>query len=231
MLKATRSVAKSCSLESTLVALQSLATSMKPFGTILRKFQTPIQFASSADPKLTIHLPTTKNRAIAPSRYAYPKNSSAIRPSRGQKAKIVESLEKLGADYRTGGDHKPCVSASLTAEDTHKVAKSNHVGLITFDDRTVVLNLVDSIAISHADLPHSRGIDETGVNVAIFEEGPSDHYQLGFRKSLQPGPPASDHARLTSAIIKNVEPNKPHGYAPNCELNSESANIRDYSVV
>jgi hypothetical protein len=33
-------------------------------------------------------------------------------------------------------------------------------------------------------------------------------------------PSASNHARLTSAIVKNTEANLPHGHAPDCDLYS-----------
>jgi hypothetical protein len=38
---------------------------------------------------------------------------------------------------------------------------------------------------------------------------------------------SNDHARLTSAIVKNIEPNKPHGHAPDCALFSANSSDND----
>jgi len=111
----------------------------------------------------------------------------------------------------------------LTAGDIHTLAKSECVGLVLLDDRTVQLDLADSIAIARSVLPHTRGIDGTGVRVAVFERGPRDTTSLVFAERYNRNPTESDHARLVSAIVKNIEPNSPHGHAPNCQLYSANS--------
>lgn len=63
----------------------------------------------------------------------------------------------------------------------------------------------------------------------MYEDGPSDISQLQFASRYSATPPASDHARLTSAIIKNRQTTGPRGYAPDCNLHS--ANSRDVEAV
>src|SRR5262249_12048260 len=48
-----------------------------------------------------------------------------------------------------------------------------------------------------------------------------------FEGRYTSSPPASSHARLTSAIIKNIEPRKPHGHAPDCDLYSANSSDND----
>jgi hypothetical protein len=80
--------------------------------------------------------------------------------------------------------------------------------------------LDDSIAIARSNQAHALGFDGTDVRVAVFEDGPSDTTNLSFADRYSILPPASTHARLTSAIIKNAEPRRPHGHAPDCDLYS-----------
>ena len=60
-----------------------------------------------------------------------------------------------------------------------------------------------------------------------FRSGPSVTTNLVFAGRFTTTPSASDHARLTSAIIKNIEPNKPHGHAPDCDLFSANSSDND----
>ncbi|KAH7169859.1 hypothetical protein EDB81DRAFT_676197 [Dactylonectria macrodidyma] len=102
-------------------------------------------------------------------------------------------------------------------------AKSNDVGKVFFDDPKAVPDLVDSMAIARVPQAIALGFTGSNVRVAVFEEGPSDLSNLQFEDRYQSIPPASDHARLTSAIVKNNEPGKPHGYAPGCRLYSANS--------
>ncbi|KAK3314017.1 hypothetical protein B0H66DRAFT_482522 [Apodospora peruviana] len=107
------------------------------------------------------------------------------------------------------------------------------IGNIFLDDPASVLDLADSQAVSRADQAHALGFTGRGVHVAVFENGPADLTDLAFAGRWTPNPSADDdekkHSRLTSGIIKNTEPNKPHGYAPDCEL--YSANSRDNAAL
>jgi len=58
-----------------------------------------------------------------------------------QKAEIVDMLNHLGATWVEGAISSiPCVSASLRAEDVYKLAQFDKVGLVAYDDRSVVLD-------------------------------------------------------------------------------------------
>ena len=158
-----------------------------------------------------------------------PAERERLRVIQRQKGKVVDILNDLGATVVGGPSSIPSVSASLKAEDVYKLVDFDDVGLVLYDDRSVVLDFQDSITITRLDLPQSRGINGTGVHVAVFEDGPSDITDLVYAGRFKHNPAASPHARLTSAIIKNVEPCKPHGYAPDCEL--YSANSYDNSAL
>ena len=68
-----------------------------------------------------------------------------------------------------------------------------------------------------------------GVNVAVYEEGPDDRSLLSITDRFTTTPNTSDHSRHTHGIIKNVEPNAPHGHAPDCNLHS--ANSYDLAAI
>jgi hypothetical protein len=78
--------------------------------------------------------------------------------------------------------------------------------------------------VARSDQAHLAGFDGTGIRVAVWEDGPSNTANLVFAARYSSSPSASDHARLTSAIVKNNERNQPHGHAPNCDLYSANSN-------
>ncbi|KAH8645562.1 peptidase S8/S53 domain-containing protein [Tricladium varicosporioides] len=136
---------------------------------------------------------------------------------------VVDILKKLGGTVKDTPEEALAIYASLTVSQARKLAKSDGIGKAFLDDRTGVLDLVDSLAVAHATEAQALGYTGVGVHAAVFEAGPSDLADLQFAGRFQPNPPASAHARLTSAIVKNVEPGKPHGYAPNCLLYSANS--------
>lgn len=119
------------------------------------------------------------------------------------------------------------VRATATPEQIRALNSNEAIGAIHFDDRSATTDLGNSIAIARSDRAHLAGFDGTGVRVAVWEDGPSDTSDLSFAGRFTSSPPASDHARLTSAIIKNVEPNQPHGHAPDCSLYSANRSGAD----
>lgn len=142
---------------------------------------------------------------------------------------VVDKLKKLGAKVKDTPQETLVIYASLRADKVRDLAKSDDVSRIFLDDRTAIRDLADSEAISRVKQAHALGFIGLGVHVAVFEDGPSDVSNLVFADRYLQNPPDSTHARLTSAIIKNVEPGKPHGYAPGCHL--YSANIRDNAAL
>lgn len=117
----------------------------------------------------------------------------------------------------------PCISTEATVEQIRELSRSDAVGAIFFDDRSERTDLANSISVAHSDQAHLAGFDGTGIKVAVWESGPSNTSNLVFAGRYTSSPSASDHARLTSAIIKNTERGKPHGHAPDCELYSANS--------
>jgi hypothetical protein len=136
---------------------------------------------------------------------------------------VVDKLRELGATVQETPADIPLVYASLTTSQARKLAKVDSVGGVFLHERTGIPDLAGSLAVARAPQAHALGCTGTGVRVAVFEAGPSDLTDLVFAEKFSTSPPSSSHARLVSAIIKNVEPGKPHGYAPDCSLYSANS--------
>jgi hypothetical protein len=146
---------------------------------------------------------------------------------------MLTSLERTGIKLpsrrETRDDGVPAVHVKATPEQIRKLGRSASVGVVLLDDRTAITDLADSIAVAHSNTAHSAGFDGTGIRVAVWEDGPSVTTNLTFAGRFSTTPSASDHARLTSAVVKNTETNKPHGHAPDCDL--YSANSGDVAAL
>lgn len=118
---------------------------------------------------------------------------------------------------------EPFIRARATAEQIRELAQNDVVGVIFFDDTTEVLDLGNSIAVARSDQAHTAGFDGTGIRAAVWETGPSVTTNLTFAGRFTATPGASNHARLTSAVVRNTETNRPHGHAPDCDLYSANA--------
>jgi hypothetical protein len=121
----------------------------------------------------------------------------------------------------------PFVRATATPAQIRELSKDEAVGVILFDDPTAINDLGNSIAVARSDRAHAAGFDGTGIRVAVWEAGPSVTTNLTFAGRFTTSPSASDHARLTSAIVKNTEAMLPHGHAPDCDLYSANASGTD----
>ncbi|KAK3311838.1 peptidase S8/S53 domain-containing protein [Apodospora peruviana] len=147
---------------------------------------------------------------------------------------LVQKFQNIGVNVNKTPEEALAVHVTLTTAQIRTLAKDKEaIGNIFLDDPASVLDLADSQAVSRADQAHALGFTGRGVHVAVFENGPADLTDLAFAGRWTPNPSADDdekkHSRLTSGIIKNTEPNKPHGYAPDCEL--YSANSRDNAAL
>jgi Subtilase family len=144
---------------------------------------------------------------------------------------MLAAIEKLKISGRrrlkTADDGVPCVSLTASVAQIRALARDRSIGAIHFDDRTAIVDLKDSIAVARSDRAHTSGFDGTGIRVAVWEDGPSVTTNLTFAGRFVPAPSASNHARLTSAIIKNTEANLPHGHAPDCDLYSANTSGTD----
>ena len=172
--------------------------------------------------------------------YAKPADRRSDEPPEGEK-KVTATLRKASDGVRTilqraqidlakedkPDDAVPAVRATATVAQIRRLAENKAIGVILFDDVTAINDLGDSIAVARSDRAHLAGFDGTGIRVAVWEDGPSVTTNLTFAGRFTTTPSASDHARLTSAIVKNTESNKPHGHAPDCDLFSANASGTD----
>ena len=177
---------------------------------------------------------------LSPAPYEKPADRRSVEPPEGEK-KVGASLRKASAELRAvlqrskielvkerrADEAVPCVRATATVAQIRRLAQNKAVGAILFDDVSAIKDLGDSIAVARSDRAHVAGFDGTGIRVAVFESGPSVTTNLVFAGRFTTAPSASDHARLTSAIVKNIETNKPHGHAPDCDLFSANTSDND----
>jgi hypothetical protein len=163
--------------------------------------------------------------------YAKPADRRIDEPPDGEQ-RVTATLRKAGDALRTAiqrvqleiladakpDDAVPFIRATASPAQIRTLAANKAVGIIFFDDTTAINDLGASIAVARSDRAHLAGFDGTGIRVAVWENGPSVTTNLSFAGRFTTSPSASDHARLTSAVVKNIEANKPHGHAPDCDL-------------
>ena len=154
------------------------------------------------------------------------------------RAKVISALDGADNVDKLDDDSDSLaayfVNARLRVQHIRDLSNSRDIGTIFLKDSSAALDLVDSMTISRANQAQAPPLSYTGngVKVAVYEDGPSNLNQLSFAGQYLSSPPISstpDHARLTSAIIKNTQTTGPKGYAPNCSL--FSANSRDVAAV
>jgi Subtilase family len=94
-------------------------------------------------------------------------------------------------------------------------------------------DLSNSMAISNADDVVASGFTGKDIKVAVWEGGPDDTSNLVIQQFKDAGNRTSDHARLVCGVIKNIDKDKPHGYAPDCKLfsaNDQSIDGLEWAV-
>ena len=107
---------------------------MRLFGTVFRSLQRPTSSTSPSGPRSTLNPSTT---ITGPP----PKERERFKAIQRQKAKIVDILNYLGATVEDETGSMLSVSASLRVEDVYKLAKFDDVGLVSYEDRSVVLDV------------------------------------------------------------------------------------------
>ncbi|KAJ6126115.1 hypothetical protein N7471_010608 [Penicillium samsonianum] len=140
---------------------------------------------------------------------------------------IVKAMKDLGVMVKETPPEQLFIYVSPNVSQLPNIEQIHGVGQIVFDDRTGVNDLADSEAIGRAAQAQALGYTGQGVRVGVFEAGPSDLTCLTFDGRYTENPEGNDHARLTSAVIKNAEPGKPHGYARYCSLYSANSYDND----
>jgi hypothetical protein len=144
-------------------------------------------------------------------------------------ARFADTALKLGFESEKFDLAAPIIYGSATVDAVKQLSLKSEVAGIFLHERKGITDLADSIAIANSDDAHADGFTGADINVAVYEDGPSDLTDLVISGQYNTSPPASDHARLTSAIIRNSQADHPHGHAPGCNL--FSANSMDLDAV
>ncbi|KAI1439014.1 peptidase S8/S53 domain-containing protein [Xylaria sp. CBS 124048] len=139
------------------------------------------------------------------------------------KPRIAGLIREIGGTVTYTPDDFPFMHATVPISRIQELARSADVGGLFYDDPTSATDLGNSIAIAGSDIVMTQGHKAKDVRIAIFEDGPSNTRNLEFAGRYSSKPVDSDHARLTSAIVKNVEPGKSNGHAPNSSLYSANS--------
>jgi len=142
---------------------------------------------------------------------------------------MLSTVRDLGLEVESVDEHAPVMYGVLRSDAVRRLADHDAVAAVFLRSEEGIPDLDDSIAIANSDDAHSIGLGGNGVNVAVYEQGPDDTTHLSIAARYDSTPATSQHSRHTHGIIKNVEPNKPHGHAPDCNLHS--ANSYDLAAI
>ncbi|KAH7401302.1 peptidase S8/S53 domain-containing protein [Pyrenochaeta sp. MPI-SDFR-AT-0127] len=143
------------------------------------------------------------------------------------RAMIRELIEHRGGQVTLQPANEPYLYACIPKREVMRLAQLEQVGGLFHDDRTIQLDLGNSIMVAKSDSVAAAGYGGKGVHVAVHEGGPRTLKNLDLAGRYQEHPHCSEktdrHSRLTHAIVKNVEPDCPHGHAPSCLLYSANS--------
>jgi Subtilase family len=143
-------------------------------------------------------------------------------------ARLIDEL--AGENVETEPDElAPVVYVKLTKDAIRRLQRSEQVSAIFYYDPRGFDDLDDSLAIANSDDVHALGARGRGVRVAVWERGPDVTTDLDIEDSFETPGAMSSHSRLVHGVIKNTEPNEPHGHAPDCDL--YSANSYDLAAL
>lgn len=167
-----------------------------------------------------------------------PKRATTRRPKpdvatarrwRATAEQLQPGLEELGLEVRRVDEHAPVVYGVMRSGAVRELAEHESVAAVFLHSEEGILDLTDAMAIANSDDAHSAGFNGTGVNVAVYEDGPDNTTNLAIAARYTTSPATSQHSRHTHGIIKNIERSRPHGHAPDCNLHS--ANSMDLDAI
>lgn len=140
---------------------------------------------------------------------------------------IIQFITDSGWQVNAVPEDEPYLYASVPKRELVRLAEHRHVGGLFHDDRTYELDLGNSIMIAKSDSVTTAGYSGNNIRVAVHENGPETLKNLvlaeQYDENLMTSQKSDNHARLTHAIVKNVEPNHPNGHAPSCQLYSANS--------
>ena len=140
--------------------------------------------------------------------------------------KHVDLLKRLDVKFQRV-PNTVASQAALSKAQIMNLMHSDEVGSVHLNDSTAINDLSNSVAIARSDRVQGAGYDGKGVRVAVFENGPDDLIDIPAAAQYTTSPSASDHARLTHAVIKNTEAGQSHGHAPGCDLYSANSSANE----
>ncbi len=120
----------------------------------------------------------------------------------------------------------PLVVLELPAAAVAGLARSERVARVMLHETDGIDDLDDSISIARSGLVHANGITGAGIDVAVWENGPTSNTNLVIAGRFRTNPTTSDHSQNVHAIIRNGETGTPDGHAPGCNLFSANSKSR-----
>src|SRR4051794_35171962 len=143
---------------------------------------------------------------------------------------VADLADDHGAAEIRTDEAAPVVYAQMTPRSIADLQRRKEVAALFLHETEGILDLKDSMAIAQSDKVQTNlSFTGKGVNVAVYEDGPDDTTNLSITAQFETSPSTSQHARHTHGIIKNIEPNMPHGHAKDCNLHS--ANSKDLTAI
>ena len=134
---------------------------------------------------------------------------------------VAEILREHGGEDPRPDPHAPVVYAELPAESIRRLQERKEIAALFLHETEGEVDLSNSMAIAQSDtVQSSLSLTGSGVNVAVYEDGPDSTANLSITASFTGSPATDQHSRHTHGIIKNIEANKPHGHASGCNLHS-----------
>jgi hypothetical protein len=136
---------------------------------------------------------------------------------------VVNRLhDALGIICVEASDTAPVLYLELTSNQIHKVASWDQVAGLFLHETEGIDNLSNSMRDSNAiNVVNTQRWRATNIRVGVWESGPDILANLSVAAHYDARRSAtSQHARLVTAIIKNIELGKPHGYAPDARVYS-----------
>lgn len=101
----------------------------------------------------------------------------------------LRAVESVGAEFKRVR-RAPVVRVTTTVDKVRKLGLTDGVGLVDFEDKTAINDVIQSMAISRADnaKTHGQTLDGAGIKAAIYEAGPVDTTDLKYEKRYTGSP-------------------------------------------
>lgn len=172
--------------------------------------------AAMVDPRLRLEPP---DQPPEPRMIAYRRQVDAVVEQATRQLPETTGVRVVGRV----GDVPGLIVDATPAQVRKLSARPEVAGLFLYETRGID-NLDDSMKIARANSTVASGFKGTDVKVALWERGPdvlTDLRVEAFFDTAQTN--KSQHARLTTAVIKNRQSGGPHGYAPNAKIFSANS--------